>query len=73
LQKTVKASIYKNAENSENFDILQSHNMLFERYLQKRIKLVFTNEAEIGKAQMTQRGQPQPNLDLPADHADGRR
>jgi hypothetical protein len=28
LQKTVEASIYNNAENSENFDISQSHNLL---------------------------------------------
>jgi hypothetical protein len=35
LQKTVEASIYKNAENSENFDISQSHNLLSERHLQK--------------------------------------
>jgi len=42
LQKTVDASIYKNAENSENFDISQSHNLLSARHLQKPLKLVLT-------------------------------
>jgi hypothetical protein len=30
LQKTIEASIYNNAENNENFDISQSHNLLSE-------------------------------------------
>jgi hypothetical protein len=42
LQKTVEASIYKNAENSENFDISQSHNMLSERHLLKPLNLLLT-------------------------------
>jgi hypothetical protein len=33
LQKTIDASLYKNAENSENFNILQSHNKLSARHL----------------------------------------
>jgi hypothetical protein len=39
LQKTVDASIYKKAENSENFDVSQSHNLFSEGHLQKTLKL----------------------------------
>jgi hypothetical protein len=37
-------------KNSEKFGILQSHNQLSARYLQKTLKVVFTKDAEIGKA-----------------------
>jgi hypothetical protein len=36
-------------KNSENFRILQSHNMLSARHMQKPLKLLLTNAAEIGK------------------------
>jgi len=42
LQKTVDASIYKNAENCENFDISQSHNLLSKRHLQKPLNVLLT-------------------------------
>jgi hypothetical protein len=36
LQKNDKPSIYRNAENSENFNVLQSHNLLSEGACENR-------------------------------------